>query len=418
MTGHGRGLENQDRCLSINRTRATSLDAEIPEGEEWLLARKHRLDCSVLSLPNEVVSEIFLHYLPPYPERPPLLGNASPTNLAQICRRWRQIAFTTPVLWRAIEPFENGSPAHHEHRLAVTKRWLERSRSMPLSIALRVHSRDIESQFLSELVPHCRRWQYISVDLTCGDPYETNLPVARIDGDMPHLLELDVAIAEDFTWGPMSPLSAPKLHTLFLNTCGTIYSMEQLSQHISIHWAHLMRLYLHALYYQVAAEVLLQTRRLVECRLDFDDEQGSVNVPVVEVTRELRLPHLEILVLGFSYASRDSRVILESRFLDQLRLPALRQLRVDEKLVTTTAGIHMPVGTQQPEARSMSTVARLLQSFGCQLPNLRVCVADAWWGVEDYTEVLPESVDICVHWHGKEMEPEHLHSFSWGSWKI
>ncbi|KAJ6504124.1 hypothetical protein C8R47DRAFT_177927 [Mycena vitilis] len=59
---------------------------------------------SIPTLPNEITSEIFLHFLPVYPRCPPLTGNLSPTCLTHICRRWREIALTTPALWRAM-PF-------------------------------------------------------------------------------------------------------------------------------------------------------------------------------------------------------------------------------------------------------------------------------------------------------------------------
>ncbi|KAJ6560151.1 hypothetical protein B0H19DRAFT_945240, partial [Mycena capillaripes] len=56
----------------------------------------------VLTLPAEIISEIFVHFLPIYPSCPPLTGFLSPTLLTQICRKWRHIALTTPALWRAI----------------------------------------------------------------------------------------------------------------------------------------------------------------------------------------------------------------------------------------------------------------------------------------------------------------------------
>jgi hypothetical protein len=39
----------------------------------------------VLTLPNEIVGEIFVHVLPAYPLCPPLTGPDSPNSLAQIC---------------------------------------------------------------------------------------------------------------------------------------------------------------------------------------------------------------------------------------------------------------------------------------------------------------------------------------------
>ncbi|KAJ7164521.1 hypothetical protein C8R46DRAFT_1278943, partial [Mycena filopes] len=68
-------------------------------------AVKARLDAyryPVLTLPDELVSEIFIHFLPDYPSAPPLSGIHSPTILTQICHLWREIALSNPLLWRAI----------------------------------------------------------------------------------------------------------------------------------------------------------------------------------------------------------------------------------------------------------------------------------------------------------------------------
>ncbi|KAJ7734773.1 hypothetical protein DFH07DRAFT_119987 [Mycena maculata] len=60
-----------------------------------------RLHCPVLDLPTGIVCEILVHFLPVYPDRPPALGPYSPTVLCKICHTWREIALSTPVLWRA-----------------------------------------------------------------------------------------------------------------------------------------------------------------------------------------------------------------------------------------------------------------------------------------------------------------------------
>jgi hypothetical protein len=52
----------------------------------------------VLALPNDVVSEIFIHALFSLPA--PIPAPPSPTILAQICHKWRDIALSTPALWK------------------------------------------------------------------------------------------------------------------------------------------------------------------------------------------------------------------------------------------------------------------------------------------------------------------------------
>ncbi|KAJ7130362.1 hypothetical protein C8R44DRAFT_872173 [Mycena epipterygia] len=95
--------------------------------EEELLCG--RLAYPVLTLPNEIVSEIFLHLLPVYPERPPMTGRLSPTVLCLICRKWRDIAMSTPALWRAIALFLGSEPR-------LLEAYLECSGSCLLSVKL------------------------------------------------------------------------------------------------------------------------------------------------------------------------------------------------------------------------------------------------------------------------------------------
>ncbi|KAJ7716301.1 hypothetical protein B0H16DRAFT_1262513, partial [Mycena metata] len=53
-----------------------------------------------LTLPPEVVAGIFV---PVDPKRAPQKGLLAPITLGQICRIWRQIAFSAPSLWRTFE---------------------------------------------------------------------------------------------------------------------------------------------------------------------------------------------------------------------------------------------------------------------------------------------------------------------------
>ncbi|KAJ6588192.1 hypothetical protein B0H19DRAFT_1098293, partial [Mycena capillaripes] len=91
----------------------------ILDAERNLLQK--RLDAytyPVLTLPNEVVSEIFGHFLPVYPTSPPAIDLLSPNLLGQICRKWREIALTTPVLWRAISvPFREPGTLQLQQKL-------------------------------------------------------------------------------------------------------------------------------------------------------------------------------------------------------------------------------------------------------------------------------------------------------------
>ncbi|KAF8187226.1 hypothetical protein K438DRAFT_1545995, partial [Mycena galopus ATCC 62051] len=88
--------------------RKTQIQSEIRRYKSYIAdleAQERSLDTEldlrvypVLTLPNEVVSLIFVHCLPdhdrvrPSPRRAPLL-------VAQICTLWREIALSTGQLW-------------------------------------------------------------------------------------------------------------------------------------------------------------------------------------------------------------------------------------------------------------------------------------------------------------------------------
>ncbi|KAJ7257017.1 hypothetical protein C8J57DRAFT_1649148, partial [Mycena rebaudengoi] len=82
------------RILSLQK----SLDAARRQREN-LQSRLDDRPYPVLTLPVEITSEIFIHFLPKYPLCPPLTGLLSPALLGQIFRKWREIAFNTPGLW-------------------------------------------------------------------------------------------------------------------------------------------------------------------------------------------------------------------------------------------------------------------------------------------------------------------------------
>jgi len=161
-------------ALAADRARVTALEAQIMDLERSLAALQlertlvqERLDSykyPVLTLPNEIVSEIFIHFLPIYPICPPLGGLFSPTTLTQICRKWREIAQTTPALWKAISLSFNGIPCREPAHISDL---LSRSGCCPLSI-IELHDDEAEdsgSEVLKAALAHRERWQH-----PCGDP--------------------------------------------------------------------------------------------------------------------------------------------------------------------------------------------------------------------------------------------------------
>ncbi|KAJ7177100.1 hypothetical protein C8R46DRAFT_48468, partial [Mycena filopes] len=107
--------------LDFTRRRITEVDAEILALRDALskakLERKalkqhlSNYKYPVLTLPNEVVSEIFLQTVDGFTS---LRGRASPVYLGHICQRWRDIVLSTPSLWSSMGIIYEGlgAPVH------------------------------------------------------------------------------------------------------------------------------------------------------------------------------------------------------------------------------------------------------------------------------------------------------------------
>ncbi|KAJ6470252.1 hypothetical protein C8R47DRAFT_1325308 [Mycena vitilis] len=166
--------------LESDRARIKTLDAQISDLTRFLSAaqaeravlrgRLNSYRYPVFTLPNELVSEIFVHFLPAYPLCPPLTGTRSPELLPQICRKWRDIALSTPTLWRAIS-LDSGEAAV-EQRERV-KDWLRRFGYCPLSICMDqdfTTTVEVKNLLLKIMAAHCTaRREYIRLDVSHSD---------------------------------------------------------------------------------------------------------------------------------------------------------------------------------------------------------------------------------------------------------
>ncbi|KAJ7940156.1 hypothetical protein B0H13DRAFT_1454893, partial [Mycena leptocephala] len=79
-------------------------------------------------LPPEILAEIFIHCLPTQEFVTPDLTTA-PLILCGICRRWREVALSTPKLWNSLFLQLN------TYKTAdFCQMWLSRARGAPLSL--------------------------------------------------------------------------------------------------------------------------------------------------------------------------------------------------------------------------------------------------------------------------------------------
>ncbi|KAJ7074007.1 hypothetical protein C8F01DRAFT_1224761 [Mycena amicta] len=295
----------------------------------------------VLTLPNEIVAEIFVQYLPPYPACPPLLGDGSPTKLAQICSHWRQIAHGTPALWRAIELFVS-APLFEaaSFQLGIMKSWLERSGILPLSIIMGDESDNhLCDMALSHLLTRRARWEHVMLSLSSN-----NADQECLEGSMPLLLQLDVRYnirsRVDTLFGS---LHVPQLHTVFLDIFHLPMAMGYWPPNLP--WGQLTKLFLSGAYIQAALAILHETTNLAHCKLELNDRNGTRGSD----GRLLHLARLETLMIVESTA--ESELVVE--FLHTVRAPALKRFSIDEDLL------------RQPTSSVPSVLAAVIKSFEC-----------------------------------------------------
>ncbi|KAJ7154283.1 hypothetical protein C8R46DRAFT_448588 [Mycena filopes] len=87
------------------------------------------------TLPPEILGEIFMHCLEGLGEIVPNPKNA-PLLLCNICRRWREVALSTPRLWSSLAVDFGAISDCHGTQLGVYRDWLMRARKAPVTLFL------------------------------------------------------------------------------------------------------------------------------------------------------------------------------------------------------------------------------------------------------------------------------------------
>ncbi|KAJ6629864.1 hypothetical protein B0H10DRAFT_1211737 [Mycena sp. CBHHK59/15] len=273
----------------------------------------------VLTLPNEITSEIFLNFLPPYPDRPPSTGLLSPILLGQVCRQWREVAFSTPSLWRAMQLELGDDKYYNQSKLHLLKEWLDRSRDCPLSISL-IYSpstglRPSLPAFIQTILLHRSRWEYVQLKLTFDD-------LRQIQGEMPFLRHLTVGF--DTFPSEVSPgiaefppitvfQEAPRLSTIVLD-------QQFLPSAMRLPWAQLTTIVSYSLYPYECAEILCNAVKLI-------DVTFTIHLSEDDILSEVPpLMHLRSLVLR--NGDSDGAQGAQMQLLGVLTLPALRRLEI------------------------------------------------------------------------------------------
>ncbi|KAJ7653659.1 hypothetical protein DFH06DRAFT_1204392 [Mycena polygramma] len=321
------------RALEEDRARLADIQAQIVTLERSIVAlraeetlvqqRLNSYTYPVLSLPNEIASEIFVHFLPPYPICPPITGAESPTSLTLVCRTWREIALATPDLWRAIQLSDKHLPFYRQYHICDS--WLSRSGSRPLSLCIKETNNGIGRHFLLAIVAQRTRWENLELHLTV--PLE--IPITG--GPMPQLRRLELRL--DFPKNLVFD-DVPLLRTVLID--------DYAAANITVPWVQLTSLTLHHVCPSECLPVLRQTPNLIHCELLLWWEDG----PVPDIT----LPHLESLTVR-----EGSEPI--THYLETLAVPALLSLQIVEEFLWPS-----PIGA----------LSSFILKSGCKLHELHI----------------------------------------------
>ncbi|KAJ7439467.1 hypothetical protein FB451DRAFT_1301848 [Mycena latifolia] len=360
---------------AADRARLEELEAQIRRLEKSLRSLKTEKDLvqrrlaaysyPVLTLPTEIMAEIFIRFLPTYPNRPATVsGPSSPILLCHICRDWREIALSTPGLWRAFN-LTLTTPRALERKLHFLDMSLKRSGSYPLSIQLdcSVMNKQASSPpllpYLRALSSHRTRWEHLKLHA----PLES---LRSIEGPLPALRSIQLSSLyhlEKCEGGPALTaafLTARLLRKVALQSYSEIYSDL-------LPWSQLTVLTVDRIILDHCQAVLNLAPNLVHCRfgirLGQPDEESSLS----DVTS---LPHLKSMALLSPPSAHSDTAVWP--FLELLTIPALEVLHVTEELL---------------EPDPIATLVSLTSRSGCT-PQM-ICIGDPVLPIDLYRTVFP-----------------------------
>ncbi|KAJ7487315.1 hypothetical protein B0H11DRAFT_2015205 [Mycena galericulata] len=295
-------IEDLEGEISTLKESISKLRAKQKRARKRLNAYKY----PILTLPDEMISEIFLHFIPPYPRCPPRTGRKSPLHLTHICRKWRVIALATPALWRAVSL---GGLNSSEDHVRFLEAWLSRSGTFPLSIQMHDDTPAISKAKLEAVGPHRARLEHVDVHV---ESLTMLLPLAA--GPLPLLRTLEIRVG-DHAYEP----SGVAFRGVPLLRAATLWDFTYPTDFVP--WGQLTSLSLVDKEPDAVTRILKWTPQLVHCELMVcDDEQEQPYTT---------LPHLKTLTL----MKYDMNELTPPAYLNAFILPSLRRLQIPDEFL-------------------------------------------------------------------------------------
>ncbi|KAJ7129366.1 hypothetical protein C8R44DRAFT_76300 [Mycena epipterygia] len=320
-------LAEVEALISEHELRGQKLE----ETRSAILSQLDGIVYPVLTLPDEITSQIFLHCLSEpivshdwtFDDEPPILAtNArhAPLLLLHICRAWKCVAISTPRLWVDLRLDFDFVPVNTDPEVMVefVDAWFSRAGSCPLALNISGSDTGMGMEVLTSTVVsaalqrHAPRLQRLILNLQKDD-----FGAIQDIGPFPLLEELTLGLPffDDLDPSPMKlpgiTTSATRLHELTL--------IEDLTPSLvaEFPWGQLTKFSCEGLTEEEFFRLLHDAESLVECTCSVDDgEDGGAFQAEVAPGPHLRLQTLRL----FEDSSTD---VLQS-----LQLPALKNLHI------------------------------------------------------------------------------------------
>ena len=231
-------------------------------------------------LPIEILQEIFMLSVPHYPTVTDY--SVAPLLLGQVCRLWREVSRTTPMLWSVLRMIETYQPELFERLV----QWLERSGDCSLDLKCDVDltedPSEQESTIAWDMIIDCSsRIEHLDTEFV-GD-----MLIPLIPGDGSHSLTRlrSLRVYQPLEIPPSS--SYPGMYWLkdrapHLSVCHLTFILYD---RFALPSAQLTTCTLECVPIAQFAEFLLESVNLVDCKVKIMSEGSPRDAPFVRHTR-------------------------------------------------------------------------------------------------------------------------------------
>ncbi|KAJ7034089.1 hypothetical protein C8F04DRAFT_1103015 [Mycena alexandri] len=322
-----RRLRSRQRSTNdAQRSQALNLDSVPPA-----------ITYPVLTLPVEIVSQIFSWTLVPGGPTSPFSAERKSLILGHIGRLWRQIALSTPELWNVMHLTIGRGPLEP----TCIHTFFSRAASLPLSISVNTefyNNWDALRTTLNAIVPYSRAWGNLSISARGED-----LQPLQAIRELPHLESLTLILvdAEDGMLATMFQ-NAPLLRKAHLAWIGC--------QRAALPWSQLTSLHLDGFTWNHFGEMLGWT-------------PGLVDLIIGPLSGAIHTPHLPPLPRLRSVIFSGTEIPLQTVILSRLEAP-LRVLRISVRgdLAPFALPMAHPASLERLSVDIRSTYARVSAS--------------------------------------------------------